>query len=103
VVGWKLDYIQPNAEVTYNSVDFNKKKYKKITYRVASGSKGGTIHLYVGNQLIATTDIANTGSWKEWTLVETKINEKIKGVKNIKLVFKGDSKYLMNLDWLQFD
>lgn len=103
VVGWKLDYIKPNAFVTYNSVDFERKNYKKVAYRVSSGTKGGSIKLYLDNKLITTTTVENTGNWNAWTTVETPINEKIKGLKNIKLVFEGDSEYLMNIDWLKFE
>ncbi|ARV16558.1 family 43 glycosylhydrolase [Polaribacter sp. SA4-12] len=102
VVGWNLDYIKPNAFVTYNSVDFCD-RYKKITYRVASGSKGGKIKLYIDNKLISTTEVTNTGNWNTWKEVTTNINKKIKGVKDIKLVFEGDDEYLMNIDWVKFE
>ncbi len=103
VVGWQLDYIKPNAYVTYNSVNFNSKNYKKVIYRVSSGTKGGTIKLYLDNELITETKVANTGSWDTWKKVETPINKKLKGIKNIKLVFEGESDYLMNIDWLKFE
>jgi len=103
VVGWKLDYIKPNASVTYNSVDFENKKYQKVIYRVSSGSKGGTIKLYLNNKLVCETQVLNTGHWNSWKKVETSINKKIKGIKNIKLVFEGDSEHLMNIDWVKFE
>lgn len=102
IVGWQLDYIKNGAFVTYNSVEFCK-KYKKITYRVSSGSKGGKIKLYVNNEFISTTEVTNTGTWNKWKEVETKINKKIIGVKNIKLIFEGNTDFLMNLDWIKFD
>ncbi|AXT50232.1 glycosyl hydrolase family 43 [Aquimarina sp. BL5] len=103
VVGWQLDYIQNGSFVTYNAVDF-RKKYNKVIYRVSSGSDGGNIKLYVDGKLISTTKVENTGNWNTWKTVETPINKKIKGIKNIKLVFEGDSSdYLLNIDWLKFE
>jgi len=108
IVGWKLDYIKPNASVTYNAIDFDSQKYKKVLYRISSGSKGGTIKLYLDNSLLSETKVTSTGNWNTWKIIETPISEKkkgkkIKGIKNIKLVFEGDGDYLMNLDWLKFE
>ncbi len=103
VVGWQLDHIKPGAYVTYNAVNFESKKLKKVTYRVSSGSQGGTIKLFLDNRFIASTAVRNTGSWTTWKTVETPIKEKIKGVKNIKLIFEGSGEHLMNLDWIKFE
>ncbi len=102
VVGWQLDYIKNNAFVTYNSVVFDK-RYKKVKYRVSSGAQGGKIKLFIDNKLISTTEVPSTGNWNKWEIVETKINKKLKGVKNIKLVFEGGKEYLMNIDWIKFE
>jgi len=103
VVGWKLEYIEPNAFVTYNTVDFGNKKYKCVTYRASSGTTGGTIKLFIDNEFISETKINNTGDWTTWKTFKTPLKQKLKGIKNIKLVFEGEGKYLMNVDWLKFD
>ncbi|AUP80535.1 family 43 glycosylhydrolase [Flavivirga eckloniae] len=103
VVGWQLEYIKPNACVTYNSVDFDSKKIKSVAYKVSSGTNGGTIKLFLDNELITSTLVSNTGGWDNWKTIETPINKKIKGIKTIKLVFEGESDNLMNIDWIQFE
>ncbi|WP_111708307.1 carbohydrate-binding protein [Lutibacter citreus] len=103
IVGWQLDYIEPNAFITYNSVGFKGANINKVIFRVASGVQGGTIKLYVGNELLGTVEVKNTGGWNNWKEVEIQVNKKIEGIQNIKLEFEGKDKYLMNIDWVKFE
>jgi len=103
VVGWQLDYIKPNAFVTYNSVDFGESKPTSVTFKVSSGSKGGIIKLFIDGELVTTATVKNTGGWDNWKKVKTPLKKSNKGLHNIKLSFEGESEYLLNLDWIQFE
>ncbi|MDG1805500.1 family 43 glycosylhydrolase [Flavicella sp.] len=101
-VNWQLDYVENGAWVTYNSVDFGKSKPKTVTARVSSGLQGGTIHVFVGGERVATIKVPNTGNWNTWKEIEVPVSKKLKGVQDIKLTFQGDAKYVLNLDWIKF-
>ncbi|SDX18427.1 Carbohydrate binding module (family 6) [Lutibacter oricola] len=103
VVGWQLDYIKNGSFVTYNSVDFGKNSPKKLSIRASSGLQGGNIKVYVGNYLVSTVKVTNTGNWNNWKEFEGTISGEISGIKNIKLVFEGGDNYLMNVDWIKFE
>jgi len=52
--------------------------------------------------ILTTITIPNTGGWKSWKVVSAPFTEKVKGVKDIYCLFKGNGKNLYNLNWLRF-
>ncbi|MDV7185924.1 family 43 glycosylhydrolase [Lutibacter sp. TH_r2] len=103
VVGWQLDYIKNGSYVTYNSVDFGNGTAKNVILKASSGMQGGTVNVFVANELIAKIKVTNTGNWDNWKEFKVPLDKTVKGIQNIKLVFEGNDSYLMNVDWIKFD
>lgn len=102
---WQVDYIENGGWVKYDRVDFSKKKYTKVTARVACDAQGGVLEIRQGGhwgKLIASIPVKSTEAWNNWTEVEAELQTSMQGVQNITCVFKGDKGYLYNLDWIQF-
>jgi hypothetical protein len=82
------------------SVDFGKGA-KKFKASVATASEGGEIEIRLDNpdgKILGTCKVGNTGGDLSWKVFSGKIN-KVKGVHDICLVFKGEEKQLFNIDW----
>lgn len=78
-------------------VDFNKGA-KRFEVSAASSTEGGIIEIRLDEpdgQLLGTCTIGQTDGWKTFS---SKI-QKVKGVHDVYLVFKGGSEELFQLDW----
>lgn len=103
--GFQIDFIKDGGFVKYDNINFGDTATNVIT-RVASGSKGGIFEIRldaIDGLIIATIDIPNTGSWKSWKEISSKLTNSVSGKHDIYCLFKGDSKFLYNIDWLIFD
>ncbi|WP_282079821.1 carbohydrate-binding protein [Aquimarina algiphila] len=103
--GFQLHYIENNAWVKFDRVNFGDGTLQELKVRAASGSDGGTLELRTGTQdgpLLATVTIENTGSWKTWKTFAAKFTGTTKGIKDIVCVFKGKDPYLFNVNWIKF-
>lgn len=76
-----------------------------ITFRVASGSAGGTIEVRSGSTtgtLLGTATVAGTGGWNTFTNVTANVTNP-GGPRTLYFVFKGATGDLLNLNWMDFN
>ena len=57
----------------------------------------------VGNELgVLTVDVDRTDGWNDWYVAESALNLK-QGVQELTFTYKGESTFLMNVDWFELD
>lgn len=103
--GSALGYINDGSWVGYNGVDFGSGNYHTFRARVASDLTGGRITVKLGGSsghTVSICDVFNTGGWEAWQTVECPLENGIKGVNDIYLVFNGGSPWLINVNWFEF-
>ncbi|MEU9671561.1 ThuA domain-containing protein [Streptomyces bobili] len=95
--------IQDNDWVAYDKVNFE--GITGIKYRVAAGEAGGRIEARLGSptgQLVATTEVGNTGGWFTFATTESTISAPA-GTHKLYLVFRSNPgvHYSMILDSIE--
>lgn len=97
-----------NDYLVYENVDLGKGA-DTFTAKVASGSKGGRLEIYLDSlntEPIGILNVENTGGEQSWIIKSTRLNKPLKGLQNrVYLVFKGDVDIanLFKLDWFKFE
>jgi len=97
--GWQALFAKPGAWFQYNSVDFGKKKLKKVNVNARSEA-GGVIEIRidkVDGPVIAEVNIPKHTGWNE---VVVKVAKKTTGVHNLFVVLKSGN---VSVDWLSFE
>lgn len=97
-VGW----INDGDWMKYNAVDLT--DMKSIKARVSGKTTGSVIEVRTdaaNGNLIAEIPVTNTGGNQNWTTDSVSI-ETVTGAHDIYLVFKGETGYLFNINWLSF-
>ena len=97
-VGW----INDGDWMKYNAVDLT--GMKSIKARVSGKTTGSVIEVRTdaaNGNLIAEIPVTNTGGNQNWTTDSVSI-ETVTGAHDIYLVFKGETGYLFNINWLSF-
>ena len=99
-LGWKTIFNSKGAYVQYNTVDFGKKKYKKIIIRsMAEGEAAVEIRTgSVTGPVIATVKIQQGSGWKNSTAL---LSLSPKGLNNLFVIAK-DTKTI-TADWIRFE
>lgn len=96
--GWKTVFKAPNAWVQYNSVDFEKGKFKTLEANVHSPN-GGTFEVRLDKAdgpMIALVKVPKGNSM-------TKINAKASGVKKgVHTLFVVSKENALDIDWIKF-
>jgi hypothetical protein len=95
--------ISDNDYIKVRSVDL-KRGAKKFEASVASSTSTGKIEIRLDSkdgELLGTLNIENTGGDKNWKTLSCDL-EKVKGVHDVFLVFKGAGDELFNFDWWKF-
>lgn len=86
-------------------VDFGKKGASGFSVCIASGATGkGTIEIRLDDldgELAGTLSASNTGGWDQWRILKTKV-DKIKGIHDVYLIFRGDEGELFRMDYWSF-
>jgi len=106
--GLNICHTGNNSYLLYENVDFGK-GVNHLTAKVASGTKGGKLEIYLDNlssEPIGVLHVNNTGGDQKWEIKSAKLNKNIKGSHSkLYLVFKGDTEVdnLFNLDWFKFE
>ena len=101
--GQNVAYIENGDWIKFSNVDFQNGA-SKAEFRVASNTNGGKIEIRVGSangQLVGTANVGNTNGWQTWKTVSCNVST-LQGNKDIFLVFKGGSGYLLNINWIKF-
>jgi len=100
-LGVYVSNINNNDYIKIRSVDFGNGA-KKFEANVAA-NKSGSIEIRIDDkdgELLGTLSLVSTGGEQTWQMQLTKI-EKVKGVHDVFLVFKGEGGDLFNFDWWQ--
>ena len=98
-----LGFIENNDFAVYK-VNVNRTGTYTLTFRVASASQGGEIHISSDNSASNSTKLAvtNTGGWQDWKEISTTMKLS-SGIQNIKTTYEGTSSFLFNIDWFRID
>lgn len=102
--GLNLGFIQNGDWVCLRGVDFGAGA-EQFTARVASAGVGGNLELRLGaidGPLVGSCEITPNGGWQEWTTVSCPVSGAA-GIHDLYLVFTGESGYLFNINWWQFE
>ncbi len=97
--GWKTILKAQDAWIKYNSVVFNKGKFKSLEV-MAQSANGGTIEIHldkVDGPILSEVKIPKCESW---TTVNAKISKPQTGVHHLVVVLKGNNP--VEIDWLRF-
>lgn len=98
--GWKTVLENKGAWISYTSVNFEKKKSGKITYR-ASASSGGKAEVRINNingPLLAEIEVPAS---KEMQTFTTKIDKVKPDIHNLFVVLANNNP--VEIDWIRFD
>ncbi|MBO7388011.1 MAG: carbohydrate-binding protein, partial [Methanomicrobium sp.] len=70
---------------------------------LSSVKSGGMIEIHTDSKngpVIGALRVSGTGGWQNWEEVSGDVN--VSGTEDLYIVFKGDSGYLLNVDWWKF-
>ncbi len=98
--GWKTTLANKGAWISYNTVNFEKKKTGKVVVN-AGALNGGKVELRidaVDGHVLAEIDVPES---KEMTVSKTKINKVEPGIYNIFVVAANDNP--VEIDWISFE
>jgi hypothetical protein len=97
--GWKTILSQQNAWISYNAVDFGKKKLKSVQIK-ASSQTGGSLQIHLDNTdgtLLAEAKIPKGTSWNT---VNARLLKYKRGIHNLVVVLKDNNP--VEVDWIRF-
>jgi beta-glucosidase len=103
-VGWIAD----GDHLSYDGVEFGPAAPTAVVTRVASGvtNASGSIEYRLDSPtgpLVATTPVASTGGWQDWTSITTQTGGTATGRHRLYLVFRSSSgDDFVNLNWFRF-
>ena len=98
-LGWSAELKGQNSWISYNAVDFGRKKLKSVRVN-ASSPAGGIIHIRLDNPdglLLAEIEIPESTALRT---VDAKLKKYKKGIHNLFVVLKDENP--VNIDWVQF-
>lgn len=91
--------------IRIRGIDFGKKSASGFSACIASGAAGkGTMEIRLDGldgELAGTLSVSNTGGWDQWRILKTKV-DKIKGIHDVYLIFRGDEGELFRMDYWSF-
>jgi len=97
--GWKAVLKEKSSWITYNAVDFGKKKLKTVQINALSQT-GGTLQIYLDKTdgiLLAEVNVPKNASLN---IVNTRLSKYQKGIHNLVIVLKDNG--IVDVDWVQF-
>jgi hypothetical protein len=98
--GWKTRLDQPDSWIRFNSVRFEKKKFKTANLRVRSLT-GGLIEVSLNNhQGVALTKV-NVPKINEWKIVSSPLKNSPEGVHSLIVTLRGNAN--IEIDWISFE
>ncbi|WP_418262536.1 family 43 glycosylhydrolase [Flavobacterium faecale] len=101
--GFEIQKIQNNGTLVYPNIK-NLEKKKSINFYLSS-KNGGIIEVHdksANGKLLGTSKIPKTGNWSSYQNLNCTLNN-LKDVKDICIVFKGDTADIAHLDRFQFN
>ncbi len=103
--GMNLCDIENGDWIKIKGVDFGDKGAKKFTASILRTINNCSIELRLGEpsgEIIGACKISPASGQQEWKTVSCKV-EKVTGVQDLYMVFKGDNEQLIKVDWWKFD
>jgi hypothetical protein len=101
--GEKIGSIHHGEWVRYNGINFDSGA-SQCFLRAASATAGGTIEIRIGSTtgtMIGSCVIPGTGDWDNFQDFSCPVSG-VSGVQDLFLVFKGNSGYLLDVDFFSF-
>jgi arabinoxylan arabinofuranohydrolase len=102
-IGVYVTDIDNNDYIKVRSVDFGKGA-KKFEAGISSASSGGRIEIRIDGKegiLLGNLEVKSTESLQKWETQSCNL-DKVKGIHDVYLVFKGGKGDLFNFDWWKF-
>jgi len=97
--GMDVGWLSPGEWLQYTVTVATAGAYD-VTFRVASATTGGTLHLQSGGtNLSGTVTVPSTGGWQTWTSVTASGIPLSQGTQAMRLVFDSGS---FNVNWMTF-
>jgi hypothetical protein len=97
--GWKAIFGKQNSWISYNAVDFGKKKLKTIQVN-ASSQTGGTLEFRLDKPDGLLLNVVKIPKSVSLNTVNTKLLKFQKGIHNLVLVLRDNS--IIDVNWVQF-
>src|ERR1035437_3651246 len=98
--GWKTLFNMKDAWVQYNSVDFGKKKFKTINFRVTSKT-GGTLQLHLNDINCPVIAKVNIPKEEKWQTVKVPVSGLKSGIQNLVVSLANGN--TVEVDWISFE
>lgn len=98
--GLNIGYIENNYFTEY-FVNVEATNIYDLKIRAASGSNGGIIDIYEDNVLKTTVSVTKTASWQSFQDFKGQVSLSA-GIHKLKLVYRGTTGFLMNLNYVSF-
>lgn len=102
IQGESVAYIEHDDWISFSGLDLS--GMNALSVNASSQTAGGNIELRLGSEtgtLIGSIDIESTGNWATYQTFSSNI-DRVNGVQDLYLVFKGSAGYLFNLDFFSF-
>lgn len=96
--GWKTVFNAPDAWVQYNSVDFEKGKFKTLEANVKAAD-GATVEVHLDKSDGPVVAVVKVPKGESFTKISSKASNLSKGVHNLILVSKT---FPIEVDWIKF-
>jgi len=97
--GWKTILGNQGAWIQYNTVDFGKKRLKKVQVNVSS-DLGSTLEIRLDTKDGPVVSEIEIPAGKGWKTIDAKTNKLQKGIHNLVVVLKD--KNPVEIDWVRF-
>jgi len=98
--GWKTILEKQGAWIQYNTVNFGKKRLKKVQVNVSS-DLGSTLEIRLDKKDGTVVSEIEIPADKGWKTIDAKTNKLKKGIHNLVVVLKD--KNPVEIDWVRFD
>lgn len=97
--GWKTVFPNKGAWVQYNTVDFEKKRVKKITANI-TGDKDAILEIRTGSLNGPVIATITTNETKDWVIKTTQVAKTVSGIHHLFVIAKNDKR--VEIDWISF-
>lgn len=105
--GKNLSYVTNGDWTVYKSVAFGTSKATKVSLRISSNGKTGSVLVRSGSTtgtVLATIPVTGTGGWQSWVTKTVSLSKTLTGTNTLALTFKSStSADFVNVNWMEFD
>ncbi|WP_299248227.1 carbohydrate-binding protein [uncultured Aquimarina sp.] len=98
--GLNIGYIE-SGDYTEYQAEVNTAGTYDVSFRVASGTPGGSITVTSNGSTLGSATIGNTGGWQTWETVAITV-DLLEGAQNIRFTYNGGTGFLYNINNFEF-